>query len=170
MSSRFCSCLCSSSGLLRNSSASAAILPSALFGERLFARCQLGVLVSAGAATCESTLAPIFSTGVGPGLGRSHLNSAVELDSSNPTLGHGAYHFVVVPQWLIDFPAHPQLVQQHGQLPSDRNHRSFLGIAFLRARPVSIPSAADRCPVQTAPECSARLAPSAFAGSGLLPC
>ena len=32
-------------------SASAAILPSALFYERWFARCQLGVLVSAGAAT-----------------------------------------------------------------------------------------------------------------------
>jgi hypothetical protein len=31
--------------------ASAAILPSALFGERFFARCQLGVLVSVGAAT-----------------------------------------------------------------------------------------------------------------------
>ncbi len=34
-----------------NQSASAAILPSALFDERFFARCQLGVLVSAGAAT-----------------------------------------------------------------------------------------------------------------------
>jgi len=31
--------------------ASVAILPSALFVERLFARCQLGVPVSAGAAT-----------------------------------------------------------------------------------------------------------------------
>ena len=31
--------------------ASAAILPSALLGERSFARCQLGVLVSVGAAT-----------------------------------------------------------------------------------------------------------------------
>ena len=31
--------------------ASVAILPSALFWERWFARCQLGVLISAGAAT-----------------------------------------------------------------------------------------------------------------------
>jgi hypothetical protein len=71
---------------------------------------------------------PFSSTGVGPGLGRSHLNSAVELGSSEPTLRHGAHHFVVVPQWLIDFPAHPQLVQQYGQLPSHSNHGSFLGI------------------------------------------
>ena len=40
-----------SSRCVSNRSASAAILPSALFYERLFARCQLGVLVSAGAAT-----------------------------------------------------------------------------------------------------------------------
>ena len=127
MSSWFC--LSFPSRFLRLSrAASVAILPSALFVERLFARCKLGVLVSAGAATCESTLAPISSTGVGPGLGRSHLNSAVELGSSDPTLRHCAYHFVVVPQWLINFPAHPQLVQQYGQLPRDRNHRSFLGI------------------------------------------
>ena len=31
--------------------ASVAILPSALFGERFVARCKLGVLISAGAAT-----------------------------------------------------------------------------------------------------------------------
>src|SRR5580704_5186658 len=51
--------------------------------ERWFARCKLGVLRTAGAATCESTSAPISSTGVGPGLGRSHLDSAVELGSWN---------------------------------------------------------------------------------------
>src|SRR5271165_4963519 len=39
--------------------ATVATLPSALFNERLlFARCQLGVLVSAGAATCLSTSVP----------------------------------------------------------------------------------------------------------------
>src|SRR6202040_868117 len=42
--------------------------------------------------------------------------------------------------------------------------------SFLRARPASVPSAADRCPVQRAPECIARPAPSAFLDSGLLPC
>ena len=43
-----------------------AILPSALFVERFFARCQLGVLVSVGAATCESTSRPTSPAGVGP--------------------------------------------------------------------------------------------------------
>ena len=43
-----------------------AILPFALFGERFFARCQVGVLVSVGAATCESTSRPTNSVRVGP--------------------------------------------------------------------------------------------------------
>ena len=34
---------------------------------------------------------------------------------------------MVVPQWLVDFSAHPQLVQQYGQLPSHGNDGSFLG-------------------------------------------
>ena len=36
-----------------------ATLPSALVDERLIARCKLGVLVSAGAATCLSTSLPL---------------------------------------------------------------------------------------------------------------
>jgi hypothetical protein len=68
--------------------------------ERWFARCQLGVLNSAGAATCESTSAPIVSTEVGPGLGRSHPNSAVEFGSSHPILCHGAYP-ITVPFFFI---------------------------------------------------------------------
>ena len=112
-----------------NRSASAAILPSALFCERWFARCQLGVLVSVGAATCESTSAPISWTGVGPGLGRSHLNSAVPLDESNPTLCHCAFDGSLVVQWFVNLAAHPQLVKQYRQLPSNRNHRTFLGVA-----------------------------------------
>jgi hypothetical protein len=39
-----------------------------------------------------------------------------------------AHHFVVVPQWFIDFSAHPQLVKQYCQLPRHRNDGSFLGI------------------------------------------
>ena len=69
-----------------------------------------------------------LSTEVGPGVGRSHLISAVELGCSNPTLRHGAHHFVVVPQWFIDLSAYPQLVKQYCQLPSHSNHGSFLGI------------------------------------------
>src|SRR5881397_445927 len=40
-----------------------ATLPSALFDERFFARCKLGVLVSAGAATCLSTCSSILKNG-----------------------------------------------------------------------------------------------------------
>src|ERR1700688_2285489 len=79
-------------------SASDAILPSALVCERIFARCQVGVLVSAGAATCESTLAFPSTGKVGPGLGRSHLNSAVPLDDQF-ALRHCCYLGFVVPRW-----------------------------------------------------------------------
>jgi hypothetical protein len=36
--------------------------------------------------------------------------------------------FSVVPQWFVDLFADPQLVQQYGQLPRDRDHGSLLGI------------------------------------------
>jgi hypothetical protein len=35
---------------------------------------------------------------------------------------------VVVPQWLVNLSADPQLVKQYGQLPRYRNDGSFLGI------------------------------------------
>src|SRR5258708_38511550 len=66
--------------------------------------------------------------GVGPGLSRSHLNSAVALGSFDPPLGHCVFHFVVVPQWFIYFSAHPQLMEQNSQLSSHGNDGSFLGI------------------------------------------
>ena len=47
--------------------ATVATLPSALFDERLFARCKLGILVSAGAATCLSTSLPSLWIEVGLG-------------------------------------------------------------------------------------------------------
>ena len=81
---------------------------------------------------------PSACTGVGPGLGRSHLNSAVESAVPIQPLRHGAYRFVAVPQGLIDFPAHPQLVKQYGQLPCYGNDRSLLGIlpsAFSESQP-----------------------------------
>src|SRR5260370_39266681 len=46
---------------------------------------------------------PLFD-GSWPGLSCSQLNSAVELDSSDPTLRHGAYHCLGVPHGLIDLP------------------------------------------------------------------
>ena len=69
-----------------------------------------------------------LSKGVGPGLSRSHLNSAVELGYLDPYAMPLAYHFVVVPQWFIDLSAYPQLVKQYGQLPRYRHDRSFFGI------------------------------------------
>jgi hypothetical protein len=65
---------------------------------------------------------------LGPGVRRSHRISAVELDCQDPTLRCGAFHFVVVPQWFINFPTHPQLVQQYGQLARYANDGSLLGI------------------------------------------
>ena len=71
-----------------------------------------------------------LSMGVGPGVSRSHLNSAVELGCKSPiyNLCHAAHHFVVVPQRFIDFSTYPQLVKQYCQLPCHRNDGSFLGI------------------------------------------
>jgi hypothetical protein len=45
--------------MLPSRAATVAPLPSALFYERCFARCKLGVLVSAGVGTCLSTSSPI---------------------------------------------------------------------------------------------------------------
>jgi hypothetical protein len=59
--------------------ASVATLPSAVFVERLSLGARWGVLDSVGAATWESTSTPLSRREVGPGLGRSHLISAVEL-------------------------------------------------------------------------------------------
>jgi hypothetical protein len=108
--------------------ASVAILPSALFLLSDFRSVQVGRPRFSRCCYLISTSAPLSLTEAGPGLSRSHLNSAVELDSSPPTLGHRAHHFVVVPQWLVDLPAYPQLVKEYGQLPSHRNHSSFFGI------------------------------------------
>src|SRR5260370_41841945 len=36
--------------------------------------------------------------------------------------------WATVPEWIISFAAHPQLVQQHRQLPRHRHKRSLLGV------------------------------------------
>jgi hypothetical protein len=78
VSSRFCSCLCLSSGLQWNSPASAAILPSALLHERIFRSVPLGpsrfsrccyLRIGLGFPACAGKLSR--------DLARSHLNSAV---------------------------------------------------------------------------------------------
>ena len=57
--------LVSVSLFLFSQAAPVAILPSALFVSDI-ARCKVGVLVSVGAATCESTSRPTDSVRVGP--------------------------------------------------------------------------------------------------------
>jgi hypothetical protein len=108
--------------------------------------------------------------GVGPGLGRSHLNSAVELGSWHATprprrLPLGGCCAVV--HKLLRSPitcaaVRPTSVPRQRRLVSWRSCRPV--------RRASVPSAVDRCPVQTAPECTALLAPAAFADNGLLLC
>jgi hypothetical protein len=53
------------------------------------------------------------------------LSSAVKIHTLLCDCG---YHFVVVPQWFIDFSTDPELVKQYGQLPPYSNDGSFLGI------------------------------------------
>src|SRR6202051_981435 len=111
-----------------------------------------------------------YHIGAGPGLGRSHLNSAVELGSfvststprRFPLCGccaavHKLLHSptTCATEPLTCVPPQPPLASWH---------------FFLRARPASVPSAASRCLVQRAPECNARLAPSAFSDNGRLLC
>ena len=94
MSSRF---FFYSQGVLRLSrAASVAILPSALFVERL----SLGASWVFSFQWCCYLIIDLcshrFCGSWAPGLSRSHLDSAVELGSSYPILRHGAYPFTVL--------------------------------------------------------------------------
>src|SRR5271165_5180757 len=110
-----------------------------------------------------------YHMGAGPGLGRSHLNSAVELGSSGSTSTPRRFPLCgccAVAHSLLRSPttcaaARPACVPPQPPLASWHS--------FLRARPTSIPSAADRCPARRVRVCNARLAPSAFVDNGLLP-
>src|ERR1700722_14331218 len=105
----------------------------------------------AGAATCESTSASISWTGAGPGLGRSHLDSAVELGSFVSTFtprrfalcGCSAVAHKLLRSPIICAAGRPTSVPQRRPLASWHS--------FLRARPVSVPSAAGHCPSMRRP-------------------
>ena len=62
----------------------------------MFARCQLGVLVSVVLLPVNRPLFPPFGESRAPGLSRSHLDSAVELGSSYPIPRQDAYPFPVL--------------------------------------------------------------------------
>src|SRR6267143_4644302 len=149
--------------------ASVAILPSALFlsdfrsvhgGRSQFSRsCYL--IIDLGSR---------LSTEAGPGVRRSHLISAVELDSSqaNPMLLRSPLGGCsAVAHTPLRSPTTCAAVRLTSEPPQPRlaSWRSF-----LLARRASVPSAADHCLVQTARECSVRLAPSASLNRRHLPC
>jgi len=123
--------------------ASVAILPSALFRSD-------SSLGASWAYSFQQVLLPEkrprspFAGELGPGLGRSHLNSAVELDceilllTQRPRLRDSAHDLAMVSQWFVHFSADPQPVKQYGQLPGYGNDRSLLGIfasAFCQSQP-----------------------------------
>jgi len=65
----------------------------------IFARCQLGVLVSAGAATWFASSASFLWGKLGRGVNRTHLNSAVELGCSLTNfLCRCAHHLLAIAQ------------------------------------------------------------------------
>ena len=104
MSSRFFFFL---PGVLRLSrAASVAILPSALFVERL----SLGASWVFSFQWCCYLIIDLgshrFCGSWAPGLSRSHLDSAVELGSSYPILRHGAYPFPVLFFFISRSPFH----------------------------------------------------------------
>ena len=143
MSSRFCfSC----EEVLRLSrAASVAILPSALSCERLFRSVQVGR--PQFSRRCYLII-DLGCRGVGQGLGRSHLDSAVELGSSDAT------------SMLLRFPLGGCSTVAH-RLPRSPTTCAVVRARFLAFSPprsASLsPSAADHCPVQRARECSGPL-------------
>ena len=64
-----------------------------------------------------------------PGLSRSHLDSVVELGSSDRnSLGHFPHRFLTIAQWFVHLAAYPQPMQQDRQLSCHCHHGSLLGI------------------------------------------
>jgi hypothetical protein len=146
--------------------ASVAIIPSALFSERF----SLG---GSWASSFQRVLLPdnrpwLSSLGR-EGLRRSHLNSAVELGSSDPTLGHGTHHFAIVPQLLMSSPLTHNLCRGTANFRATAMTARFL--AFFPPRSASFrPQRRRSLSSPKARECSAHLAPTGFLGNGLLPC
>src|SRR5271166_5458732 len=94
----------------------------------MFARCKLGVLVSAGAATCSATLASTIEdrswarpSAQSPELGFGHLRYFAQLCCCQ-------HRSLRVAQRFINFSTDPQPMQQHCQLASRRNDGPFLSI------------------------------------------
>ena len=91
-----------------------ATLPSALFYERFFTRCKLGVLVSAGAATCLSTSLPSQGQKLGQAInavtGTRRLGFVLPIYWTElRCYQHGS---ATISQRFVNLSAHPQAMQQ----------------------------------------------------------
>ena len=157
--------------VLPSRAATVATLPSALsvsdlrsvqVGRSRFSRC------------CHllSDLASIFRWRFGPGDCRSHRNSA--LGFVFPV--YLTYlrccrqqRLTAVAERLVDLAAHPQSMQQDGQLPRHRHYRSFLRILASALGQPQTP--APQITVGSKrPQNVLRFAPSSFLDRDLLPC
>src|SRR6202140_5272674 len=82
-----------------------------------------------------------FGESWAPGLSRSHLDSAVELGSSDRhSLGHFPHRFLAIAQWFVHLSPYPQPMQQDRQLSCHGHHRSLLGIFPSSLRKLASPS------------------------------
>src|SRR4029077_1802579 len=82
-----------------------------------------------------------FGESRAPGLSRSHLDSAVELGSSEcHSLGHFPHRFLTIAQGFVYLSPYPQPMQQNRQLSSHGHHRSLLGIFPFSLRKLQPPS------------------------------
>src|SRR5271169_2412260 len=111
----------------------------------------------------------LFGESWAPGLGRSHLDSAVELGCPDRKLSRP------LPASLSDYCA---VARTPLRLPTSdaavppvfepRPPRLAFWHFFLLAPPALVPISADHCLLQKVPECSALPAPSSCADTGLL--
>jgi hypothetical protein len=111
---------------------SVAILPSALVVEHFLLGASWAFLVSVGAATCISlSWVPHNGSGAGAISQSPELGDLVGLHpfyQSGLGLRCASCDLATVPERVIDFATHPQLVQQHRQLTRYRHDRSLLGV------------------------------------------
>jgi hypothetical protein len=117
---------------LQDHGRSVAILPSALVVEHFLLGASWAFLVSVGAATCISlSWVPHNGSGAGAISQSPELGDLVGLHpfyQSGLGLRCTSCDLATVPERVIDFATHPQLVQQHRQLSRHRHKRSLLGV------------------------------------------
>ncbi len=153
-----------SSGLIGSPSASAAILPSALFCGAIFRSVQVGrppfsrccsLIIDLGSPLFEGSWARTWSQSPELG-GGARLFRSNSTPRRSPLCGCSAV--------AHKLPRLPTTCGAARPTCAPRQRPRVSWHSFLPARPALVPSAADHCPVQKAPECSAPLAPAVFSG------